>query len=193
MREIIKCGQDPGYFLKTYTKIQHPRKGLIPFETYPFQDECLAQFRDNRFNIVLKSRQLGLSTITAGYCAWMGLFYRAKDILVLATKLSTAQEFTRKVKVMLDSVPRNLLLTGYSYTKTAITFENGSIITAVPTSQDVGRSNSLSLLIVDECVHHNEKITVRNKTTGEILNISIGEFYDMLNERAKEVSATNDR
>ena len=150
LAEAIKCGRDPGYFLRNYVKIQHPRRGLIPFETYPFQDDCLNKFKKHRLNIVLKSRQLGLSTITAGYCAWMALFYKAKDILVLATKLSTAQEFTRKVKIMLDSVPRNILFTGYSYTKTAISFDNGSLITAVPTSEDAGRSNSLSLLIIDE-------------------------------------------
>ena len=33
--EIIKCGKDPNYFFKNYLKIQHPVRGLIPFEMYP--------------------------------------------------------------------------------------------------------------------------------------------------------------
>ena len=32
--EIIKCGKDPVYFMNKYLKIQHPIKGLIPFNTF---------------------------------------------------------------------------------------------------------------------------------------------------------------
>ena len=32
IKEIVKCGTDPVYFLNTYAKIQHPVKGLVPFE-----------------------------------------------------------------------------------------------------------------------------------------------------------------
>ena len=41
IKEIVKCGQDPVYFINSYAKISHPLKGLIPFTTYPFQDELL--------------------------------------------------------------------------------------------------------------------------------------------------------
>ena len=71
VKEIIRCGKDPIYFFNKYVKIQHPTKGSIRFNTYPFQDDCVNDFRSNRFNIVLKSRQLGLSTITAAYAMWM--------------------------------------------------------------------------------------------------------------------------
>jgi len=148
--EILKCGKDPVYFMKKYTKIQHPVKGLIPFETYDFQDDCVKQFQDHRFNIVLKSRQLGLSTVTAAFSLWMALFKKDKNILVIATKLPTAMNFIKKVKTMLDSLPPWLLLTKYEPTKQAIRFTNGSTITAVPTSPDAGRSEALALLIVDE-------------------------------------------
>jgi len=148
--EILKCGKDSVYFMKTYTKIQHPVKGLIPFETYDFQDDCVKNFQDHRFNIVLKSRQLGLSTVTAAYALWMALFKKDKNILVIATKLPTAMNFIKKVKTMLDSLPPWLLLTKYEPTKQAIRFTNGSTITAVPTSPDAGRSEALALLIVDE-------------------------------------------
>jgi hypothetical protein len=149
--EIVKSGKDPEYFLKTYVKIQHPEKGVIPFETYEFQDDCLRAFEANRFNIVLKSRQLGLSTITAGYALWMALFHKDKSILVIATKLPTALNFIKKVRVMLESIPQWLVLGGKpDIKKQDIEFSNGSVIKAIPTSDDAGRSESLSLLIVDE-------------------------------------------
>ena len=101
IKEIIRCGKDPIHFFNTYVKIQHPTKGTIPFKTYDFQNECVKHFRDERFNIILKSRQLGLSTISAAYAAWLAIFYKDKNILVIATKLSVAQNFIRKVKFVL--------------------------------------------------------------------------------------------
>lgn len=150
LSEIIKCGKEPIHFINKYVKIQHPIKGVIDFKTYPFQDDCIDAFQKNRFNIILKSRQLGLSTITAAYCVWLASFYKDKNILVIATKLDTAINFIKKVKVMLQSMPSWLLLTKFEETKRSIRFTNGSTITAIPTSEDAGRSEALSLLIVDE-------------------------------------------
>jgi hypothetical protein len=67
LEEIKKCHKSPAYFINTYIKIQHPTKGRLDFKTFPFQDDCLNDFEKHRFNIVVKSRQLGLSTLTAAY------------------------------------------------------------------------------------------------------------------------------
>lgn len=150
IKEIILCGKDPIYFIKHYAKIQHTTRGLVSFETYDFQDDCIKQFEENRFNIILKSRQLGLSTLTAAYATWFAIFKKDKSILIIATKLSTAMNFIKKVKILLDHLPRWLLLTKFDPTKQSISFANGSQITAIPTSPDAGRSEALSLLIVDE-------------------------------------------
>lgn len=151
IREIIRCGKDPIYFIKKYTKIQHPMKGMIPFDTYPFQDDCVQAFEDNRFNIVLKSRQLGLSTIVAAYAVWLALFRKDKNILIIATKLSVATNMMKKIKIVFQNLPKWIVMpTVVSETKQTIEFDNGSVIKAVPTSEDAGRSEALSLLIVDE-------------------------------------------
>ena len=36
IKEIVKCGKDPVYFINNYTKISHPMRGLIPFKTINF-------------------------------------------------------------------------------------------------------------------------------------------------------------
>lgn len=149
-REILKCGRDPEYFIKTYVKIQHPTQGNISFDTYPFQDSCIKAFEEHRLNIVLKSRQLGLSTICAGYAVWLAIFHKDKNILVIATKLKTAQNFIKKVFHMISNLPKWLLIPKFEPSKQQISFNNGSLIQAIPTSSDAGRSESLSLLIIDE-------------------------------------------
>jgi len=149
--EIIKCGKDPVYFFNSHLKIQHPVRGLIKFDTYPFQDECVESFLEERFNIILKSRQLGMSTLVAAYAVWLTLFQRDKNVLIIATKLSIAQNFITKVKTMIRSLPKWLVLPEIvTNNKQLIEFNHGSTIKAIPTSEDAGRSEALSLLIIDE-------------------------------------------
>ena len=61
-------------------------KGKINFDLYPFQEDALRQLRDHRFNIILKSRQMGISTLSAGFALHSMLFNDEYKILVIATK-----------------------------------------------------------------------------------------------------------
>lgn len=154
VQEILKCGKDPKYFLNRYAKIISLEKGLIPFKTFPFQDDVIDDLVEHRLNVVVKARQLGLSTITAGFAVWMALFHKHKNILVIATKLPTAINFIKKVKTIIKNLPPWLMLARVSSDqKQAIEFSHGSTIKAIPTSDDAGRSEALSLLIIDEAAH----------------------------------------
>ena len=84
IKEIIKCGKNANYFINNYAKISHPLRGLIPFSMYDFQETLVDDFNSYRFNVILKARQLGISTVTAAYITWMMLFNRDKNILVIA-------------------------------------------------------------------------------------------------------------
>jgi len=154
MREIVKCGKNPDYFITNYAKITHPMKGLIPFKTYDFQKEALKNFEDHRFNVVLKARQLGLSTVTAAYIVWMMLFHKEKNVLVLATKFGTAANLVKKVKTILKNCPSWVRIAQVSIdNRTSFELTNGSQIKASSTSGDAGRSEALSLLVIDEAAH----------------------------------------
>ena len=153
-KEILKCGKDPAYFLDNYAKIVHQSKGLIPFKTFKFQKDLLNDFHDHKFNIILKSRQMGISTIVSGYVTWMMLFHKEKNILVMATKQNTAIEIVEKVKDILNSIPSWLKIAEISVNnKTKLELDNGSKIQGTPTSKDAGRGQALSLLIIDEAAH----------------------------------------
>ncbi len=149
--EIKKCGRDPVYFIKNYCKISHPEKGLISFKTYDFQDDLLKDFNDYRFNIVLKARQLGISTIVAGYIAWLLLFRREKSVVVVSTKFEVAANLVRKVKAMINHLPEWVKIAKININnQTSFELSNGSWIKASSTSSDAGRSEALSLLVIDE-------------------------------------------
>lgn len=59
MLELVQCVEDPLYFMRNFMKIQHPIKGALPFDPYPFQLEIINAFHDNRFTIALTARQMG--------------------------------------------------------------------------------------------------------------------------------------
>lgn len=175
--ELLKCGMDPKYFIKKYIRISHPTRGLIKFNLYPFQEDCLDSFISHKKIIVNKSRQLGLSTVAAAYSLWMAIFHRERNILIIATKLEVSKNFLRKVRANLNGLPDWLVIpkiTGESMKH--LQFSNGSQVKAIPTSQDAGRSEALSLLVVDECIT-DSYITLRNKFTGEEKRVKIDEIY----------------
>jgi len=149
-REYAKCAQDPTYFLGKYGIIQHPVKGKVNFNLYDFQEKSLKSFMKHDYNIVLKARQLGLSTLTAGYALWMMTFQQDKNILVIATKQETAKNLVTKVRVMHANLPGWLKQPCVEDNKLSLRYKNGSQIKAVASSEESGRSEALSLLIIDE-------------------------------------------
>ena len=154
VNEIIRCGKSPQYFIDNYCRISHPMHGLIPFKTYDYQKDLLKDFNDYRFNIILKARQLGISTISAGYIVWFMMFHRDKNILVIATKFQTAANLVKKVKSITNNLPEWIKIAKISVdNRTAFELSNGSQIKAGTTSGDAGRSEALSLLVIDEAAH----------------------------------------
>ena len=149
-REYAKCATDPVYFLGKYGVIQHPLKGKVNFNLYDFQEKSLESFMKHDYNIVLKARQLGLSTLTAGYALWMMTFQQDKNILVIATKQETAKNLVTKVRVMHANLPGWLKQPCVEDNKLSLRYKNGSQIKAVASSEESGRSEALSLLIIDE-------------------------------------------
>ena len=154
VKEVVKSGKDPVYFINNYCKISHPLKGLIPFKTFDYQDSLLNDFNDHRFTVILKARQLGISTIVAAYVVWLMLFHRDKNILVMATKFNTAANLVKKVKAIMRNLPPWIRIADISVdNRTSFELSNGSQIKATSTSGDAGRSEALSLLVIDEAAH----------------------------------------
>lgn len=77
-KEFIACASDPCHFITKYCIIQHPIKGKIPFALYDFQEETLKEVLHSKYNIILKARQLGISTLTAAYSLWLMTFHADK-------------------------------------------------------------------------------------------------------------------
>jgi hypothetical protein len=149
-QEYLLCAKDPVHFLRKYCFIQHPKKGKIIFNLYPFQIKVIRLWEKHEYIILNKSRQLGISTVIAGLSLWMMLFQDDKNILCIATKQETAKNMVIKVQFMYNNLPSWLKVEAEEFNKLSLKLKNGSVIKATTTASDSARSEALSLLIIDE-------------------------------------------
>ena len=149
-QEYFKCASDPIHFMKKYCNIQHPQRGRILFHLFPFQEKVLKLFQDNPYSMVLKARQLGISTLVAGFSLWLMTFHKDKNILCIATKQDTAKNMVTKVKFMYENLPSWLKIDTSEKNKLNLRLKNRSQIKATSAASEAGRSEAVSLLIIDE-------------------------------------------
>lgn len=151
-KEFIKCAKDPVYFMNTYGFIFDITKNTIGKLTlFDFQEEVLRNFQNHKNNIVLKSRQMGLSVVTSGYVCWKLLFNENERILIVANDGNGARRFLSSVKQFLDYLPKFLLPDAILTNNTQqIVLSNGSFCKAVASGKNAGRGETLTLLVLDE-------------------------------------------
>lgn len=144
------------FFFSSFCHVIHPVRGKVRFELYPYQKAVLYQFIKERFNIILKFRQAGITELISLYCLWLAMYHPNKKINIISIKDTTAKKVLKKIKYMYKNLPWYMQVpivngrAGEYGSVSVIEFENGSFIESIPTSSEAGRSESLSLLVIDE-------------------------------------------
>ena len=139
-QEFVKSAGDPVYFMKKYCWIQHPTRGRTQFNLYPLQEKVLGLLNKHDKSVILKSRQLGISTLSAGIALHMMLFQKDKNILVIATKQETAKNLVTKVRFMYDQLPSWLKLPTMENNRLSLRLKNGCLLYTSPSPRDRQKS-----------------------------------------------------
>ena len=150
IQEVIKCSQDPEYFLEHYIKVISLDEGIVPFIPYPFQRELVDSFHNNRFTICKLPRQSGKSVTVTAYLIHQALFRDNINIAILANKRETAYELMAKLQTSYENLPKWLQQGILAWNKGSIELENGSRITASSTSSSAVRGFSYNIVMLDE-------------------------------------------
>lgn len=144
------------FYFSTFCNVIHPVRGKVRFDLYPFQKSVLYNFVKERFNIILKFRQAGITELISMYCLWLTMYHPNKKVNIISIKDTTAKKVLKKIKFMYKHLPWYLQTpiingrAGEYGSASMIEFNNGSFIESIPTSSEAGRSESLSLLVIDE-------------------------------------------
>jgi len=150
LTEIVKCTDDPVYFIRKYVKIVNVDLGLVPFDMWNFQEEMVRDFHANRFSICKMPRQVGKTTTTVGYMLWCVLFQEEYTIAILANKGQLAQEILSRLQKAYEYLPLWLQQGIVTWNKRNIELENGSKIYAYATSAAGVRGGTYNLIFLDE-------------------------------------------
>lgn len=169
IEEYVKSYESPEYFIQKYLKtFDMTRGGYVPFKLFKGQKKMLASLVESRLNIVNKPRQVGATTVTAAYCAWLLCFAdedNPEKIMIMANKALQAQDILNKIKDFLSQIPPFFFGEFYDESKKdtnsghiegkgsvkAIKLLNKSECVAFATSKDAFRGRTPTLLIADEC------------------------------------------
>jgi len=103
--ELIKCVRSFAYFCHKYVKITHPTRGLLPFVLFNYQRRVIKEYEENRFSIIRKFRQGGLTTVTAVWCLWRCLFKLDETIMLLSKSDREAIAAGEIVKRAIEELP----------------------------------------------------------------------------------------
>ena len=176
------CQKSPLYFISRYAWVKVPNLGIIPFKPYYFQQCILLDVLKYNKIVSEKVRQCGLSTLFALYCLWRLLFREAEDIDVVSLKQLKAQAFVERMDTTLDYLPPWLVPPKIKDNEQVLEFANRSKIISETQSENAGRSDTLSLLILDEAAHYKSEKMVRgivaaaqptlSKTNGQFMILS---------------------
>ncbi len=153
VQEWVKCAEDPLYFIKTYMKIITLNEGLQTYQPWPYQEEMIKKFVDNRYTIVTTARQAGKSTTTCAFILWYIIFQADKTVALLANKGETAREILGRVQLAYQHLPRWLQQGVKEWNKGSFELENNSRVIAAATSASAIRGYTINLLFIDEAAH----------------------------------------
>jgi len=140
-------------FLEETMLIKVPGKGKIPFKLRDAQKDTLRTWIKRRYTIALKARQIGFSTLAAGFALWLTFGWNDRQVVMLSKGEREAISLLRKSKDAYKNMPEWVKLRGprlMDKTRQVMTFENDSMIQSLPSASDPARGESLFLVIVDE-------------------------------------------
>lgn len=150
MSEWVKCRDDVIYFAKTYMKIVHLERGVVPFDMYDYQKDMVRSMCDNRFSIFATARQAGKTSAVCAFALHYVIFNSEKVIAILANKAPTAMEVLGRIQKSYQLLPHWLQQGIIEWNKGTCVLENGSRILAAATSSDSIRGFSINAVLIDE-------------------------------------------
>jgi hypothetical protein len=195
-KEIEYCKNNIEYFIENYVYIEDPdnKENILQlFKLWDKQKEVLKSVIDNRLNIILKARQLGVTWLVLSYALHWLLFEKGQLIIALSKTEEDAKELIRRLVMMLrqlgmfikEDCKENENWHGLKYSYTALSVEihhkgKSSVFKAFSSSKSAGRSFTANLLVLDEWAFQQfaQEIwlsaypTINRATGGKVIGLS---------------------
>ena len=148
--EYVKCKMDVHYFAEKYCWVKGEKGEPVKLKLRDYQQEILDNFFNNRFNILMASRQTGKTISSSIMMLHFVLFNNNKNVLVTANKLDTAVEVLDKMREIYQRLPFFLQQGILNWNQKFMVFENKSRIKGFATTKTASIGQSADFLYLDE-------------------------------------------
>ena len=150
VKHLKKASTNLLYFAENFFYIINLDTGRQTIALHKCQKRALRKMRDNRFVILLASRQCGKTTMMTIYALWNACFNDDQRILIVANKEGTAIEIFQRIRLAYEELPNWLKPGVKEYGKTSMTLVNGTRIGISTTTGTAARGQSVNCLVLDE-------------------------------------------
>jgi len=166
VEEYLKCKQNFEYFCRRYVYLELSG-GDVLFQPYQKQIELINLVEKEKNVVVLKSRQIGISTIVQAYSCYLLNFFDNTVIGIISKDGKESTDFARAIRGMVEKLPKWLRpksgKMGESFDKKAeqsFILSNGSklhVATVNPNAPNKTlRGKAVTFLIIDEAAFINK-------------------------------------
>ena len=150
--ELAKCANDIVYFAEKYAVVMTD-EGVMQVDLRDYQKKLLKDFQDNRFNVVLASRQMGKTVTASIFNAWYLTFNFDKTTLLLANKSDSTKEIIDKAKIVIENLPYYMKPGIIKYDVMNVKCDNGCRLVGQSTTAKSGIGFTIHNLYLDEFAH----------------------------------------
>lgn len=138
-------------FAKNFVKIVNNNGDTIPF----YLNKEQSDFIDNidKFNIILKSRQIGFTTMSLGYCLYNAVKYPNTNYMIVSLSSESVTTLFQKLKFMNDNLPRDKFKfpTTVRDNRGELFLSNGSRVQiAASDGKSIGRGSTYQFILLSE-------------------------------------------
>ena len=151
IEKLKKLRSSPILFIENCCKIKDKNNQLIPFKLNKQQRQLLEIMEENRFVIVAKNRQIGISSVVCAKAIYLCLTQPGTSCLLMSYRDSSVRAIYAKLKSIYRSIPTFMSNPLVVDNKDEMKFANGSSITvATCGTRDIAHGDTIDYVHVSE-------------------------------------------
>jgi len=156
--ELRKCIESFDYYMENYVYIlDRQKQAKVKWHHWPCHRQFVKAVQSNKFTIILKARQLGISWMSVAYGLWLTTLHYGSTVAVFSQREEEASDLLNRAEFIYNNLPPFLQPGVKKRNETEFSFNDvESGFKAYPAKGNAGRSQSATLVICDEWAHHPE-------------------------------------
>lgn len=156
-QKLMKIMNDPILWIENFVRIVDKKGNLVAFKLNPQQKYIMKN--KGKFNICLKSRQLGITSVALAYSLYLAITRPNCTCMIMSYSLDSANNIFEKLKQMYSDLPDFVRLETIANNRKELKFVNNSrIIVCTCGKKDNARGSTLTFVHLSEVGFMNESL-----------------------------------